>query len=161
MTRQNLRKNAAFALLDRLFELPDPGIDVPKLTDQFIAIGYIDSDPRDYRRLQETQARELIREHRKLKQKRGETQLELANLFTEDEAGERHHYYKPCGRLDGREAALHVNNWDHRVERDNSLRQRHFNFQYERLGDAFVTEYEKLKSEEDTHDDQDDDDPDS
>lgn len=139
MARQSLTKNKAFAMLDRL----RAGHDIGDITGKFIDLGVISNDPGDFWQWQVEQARDLIREHRKLKQKTGEIQLELAHLYVVEDDGSKSHYFRPVGRLSTRESVQHVRYWDGRIAKDVNLRQRYFDFHAERLGDPFVEEYEK------------------
>jgi hypothetical protein len=133
MTRQNLRKHAAFVLLDHALGR----ISIEEITDRLIEIGYIENDPEDYRRWQVEQARNTIRDHRKSKVKSGEIQLELGNLHETLEDGSTVHYYKHVGEMTPEEAVQHIGSWDERIAESRYQRQRYYDFHLDRHGREF------------------------
>lgn len=128
--RHSVLKHNAFWLLDNI----EGRVDVGEIADRLIKAEIIQDDPSDYRNYQLQQARDLIRQHRKSKQKNDDVQHELAHLFEIGEDGLRHSYYKPCGQLTAHESLQHLQYWKKRVKEDVAKLERYRDFHVEQHG---------------------------
>jgi hypothetical protein len=132
MSSERMKRHRAFTYFDNA-----EGRELVKaaFTDHLIGLECIDDGPDAFRRYQEAQALALLRKHRKLKARRGETGLELISLWRREEDGPKTQYFKACGHLNLDEAAQHIDYWDHKVAEDDSQRKHYREFHLKRLGE--------------------------
>lgn len=133
MTKQSLRENAAFRILDGLLGRgmrPRIG----EITDMLIRANSIDDGPDAFRAWQEHQARKIIGRHRKAKARSGEIEHEMVHLFEILEDGTKLDYWRPCGELSAAEARQHLESYAQRIAEYQHHYNRYRAFHLERIG---------------------------
>lgn len=137
MTQQSLSKNKAFQVLEKL-ATKHQKYSIDEVTARLIRAGVIEDSPEDYRDYQNFKARGLIRSYRKSKQNSGEIQHELINFTEVGEDGTKHNYWRGAGETTPEEAARHLKDLDDQIGRDQSQRERYFQFYKELHGEEVI-----------------------
>jgi hypothetical protein len=133
MAIQSLRKNAAFAMLDRL----SGKLSIGEIADELISIGYIEDSAEDYRNYQLKQARDAIGSYRRNKVKTDDIQNELINLTEVLDDGSSVPYFRKCSETSPEEAFRHIQYWDATIATDQAQRNRYFEFYLGKHGREF------------------------
>lgn len=135
MSRQNLRLIKAFVAIA---SSPGGRIGRKALPLVLRECGFYDGSPEEVAALYYRDSLRVMHLYRNSKKRRGETQLEMVNLFETKPEGSIDRYFKECGRLTVEEAAQHIRYWEDKLREDGHNLHLYREFHVERLGQPLL-----------------------